>query len=270
VVIGGGPTGLETAGALYELLNRVLTREYAGKDLIQGEVYLVELSPNLLNTYPERLQRSALKQLRDLGVKVILDNGVQEITEDYIKLKDGTRIETRTVIWAAGVKGRHPPVTDFSFPDKILVKPTLETSDFEHIYAVGDTAILPGLEGMTFPMVIPVAQQQGILAAKNILREYKGQNKLSFQYRDRGNMATIGRKRAVAWIYNRLPVSGFLAWLAWLFLHFVTLIGFRNKLVVLISWIWSYFTYDRSVRIILDLEPANPISNLNKSEKADS
>lgn len=266
VVIGGGPTGLETAGALYELLNRVLTREYREKELIQGEVYLVEMSPNLLNSYPEKLKQSALKQLRNLGVKVILDNGVQEISEDSIQLKDGTRIKTRTVIWAAGVQGSHPPVTEYSLPDKILVKPTLETREFQHIYAVGDTAILLGEEEIAYPMVIPVAQQQGILAAKNILRGYKGQKKICFQYHDRGSMATIGRKRAVAWIYNRVPVSGFLAWLAWLFLHFVTLIGFRNKVIIFISWIWSYITYDRSVRIILDLGPAETIPNLKNSK----
>ena len=259
VVIGGGPTGLETAGALYELLNRVLTSEYKKKGQIKAEIYLVELLPNLLDTYPEKLQQSALRQLRDLGVNVILDNGVQEITEDGIQLRDGTRLTTRTIIWAAGVQGIHPPVANLSFPDKIPVKLTLETIEFKNIYAVGDTAYLPEEAGTAYPMVIPVAQQQGILAAKNILRGYQGKTKQPFQYYDRGSMATIGRKRAVAWIYNRVPISGFLAWLAWLFLHFVTLIGFRNKLVVLISWIWSYFTLDRSVRIILDLEVPEPI-----------
>jgi NADH dehydrogenase len=255
VVIGGGPTGLETSGALYELLNHVLDREYPGDQTLQATVYLVEKAPQLLTAYPPKLQQAAQNQLRTLGVNVILGNGVLEISEDHIQLEDQTLIPTRTVIWAAGVQGNPPFTLDgrgLAPGSKIAVAPTLESKGNERIYVVGDLAYLPDPDGQPYPMMIPVAQQQGILAAGNILRRIQASKEKAFHYRDRGVMATIGRSRAVAWIFRRLALTGFPAWLGWLLLHLVALIGFRNKLVVLISWLWNYFTYDRSVRIILD------------------
>lgn len=252
VVVGGGPTGLETAGALYELLTHVLTKEYHDQGSLSIRIHLVEKSPTLLAGYPRRLQQSALEQIVDLGVNVILDNGVEEIDKQEIRLEDGKSISTETVVWTAGVRGNSPRGIAGSSSGKIAVQPTLESKEYPHIYSIGDTACISLPEGKVYPMVIPVAQQQGVLAAKNILRHHGGQSKVPFIYKDRGFLATIGRKRAVAWVYNRFQVSGFLAWIAWLLLHLITLIGFRNKLAVLFSWIWSYFTYDRSVRIILD------------------
>ena len=253
VVIGGGPTGLETAGALYELYNHVLNEEYSGN--LEATVHLVEMLPHLLDPYPQKLRQSALDQIQDLGVTVQLGAGVEEVSPRGVTLKDGTQISSQTVIWAAGVKGtspqglaQDPPPA----PGQLEVGETLQIHQAPAAYAVGDTAYLSPENGGPYPMVIPVAKQQGILAAKNILRSIQGQDLQPFHYHDRGMMATIGRRRAVAWLYNRVPLSGYPAWLAWLGLHLVSLIGFRNQLNVLVNWLWNYLTYDRSVRIILD------------------
>ncbi len=255
VIIGGGPTGLETAGALFELFNHTFEGEYKSPDRIQARVHLVEMAPQLLGTYPDTLQEAALDQITNLGVNVILNNGVKDIQEDYVVLQDGLKIPSQTVIWAAGVTGSSPAGLNQlgkNHNNQIEIEPDLRAADYQNIFAVGDTAYLPREGQEPYPMMIPVAQQQGILAAQNILRDIQGQTRKNFEYHDRGIMATIGRSRAVAWIFNRIPLSGFPAWLAWLLLHLMTLIGFRNKLVVFINWVWNYFTYDRSVRIILD------------------
>ncbi|MEJ2447586.1 MAG: NAD(P)/FAD-dependent oxidoreductase [Anaerolineales bacterium] len=251
-VVGGGPTGLETAGALHELLNEVLKREFPDEEPLSARVILVEKAPHLLHPYPDSLRKSALTQIQELGVEVILGNGVEEIHSTGFHLENGREVPSRTVVWAAGVRGTVLPELASTARNKIPVKATLEVEGFDSIYAVGDTASLQNEQGQEYPMMIPVAQQQGVLAANNILRMIREEKLEDFQYHDRGIMATIGRKRAVAWVYNRVPLTGFSAWLAWLGLHLVSLIGFRNKLIVLISWIWNYLTYDRSVRAILD------------------
>ncbi|MDD5468310.1 MAG: NAD(P)/FAD-dependent oxidoreductase [Anaerolineales bacterium] len=261
VVVGGGPTGLETAGALHELYNHVLQEEFSASPPLHARVYLVELQPYVLKPYPQALRQAALEQLRSLGVEVLLSNPVVDISADHIRLQDGAVIPTRTVVWAAGVSAS--PLTGGldapRSPDgRLHVLPTLQVVGHERLYAVGDLAYLEDPRGQPYPMLIPVANQQGRLAAGNILRHIGGQPGAPFRYHDRGMMATIGRSRAVAWIYNRLPLSGYCAWLAWLGLHLVTLLGFRNQLVVLVNWMWNYFTYDRSVRIILDQERRSP------------
>ncbi len=255
VVIGGGPTGLETAGALYELYNHVLDREFAGDRRLHTDVYLIEMLPHLLDPYPERLRQAALEQIESLGVNVILENPVEEITPREVVLRDGTRIPSRTVIWSAGVKGISTPGPFSQQQDhnhRIPIRRTTQVPGHDAIYAVGDVAYLTNSEGKPYPMMIPVAMQQARLAADNILRDLRGQEQRAFEYFDKGIMATIGRSRAVAWIYNRIPLRGHIAWLAWLGFHLVSLIGFRNKVVVMVNWIWNYLTYDRSVRIILD------------------
>jgi NADH dehydrogenase len=164
-------------------------------------------------------------------------------------------IPTCTVVWTTGVEA--PPLTKtLELPlekgNRIVVNPTMEVDKFDQVYAVGDIAYLEDPQGVPYPMLIPVAKQQGNLAAKNILSHINGLEKMPFRYHDRGIMATIGRRRAVAWIFNRIRLRGFTAWLAWLVLHLLTLMGFRNQVNVLVNWIWNYLTYDRSVRIILD------------------
>lgn len=253
VVVGGGATGLETAGALHELYNHVLEKEYHPLRDIRAKVFLVEAMDHLLQAYPDKLQRAALAQLESLGVEVILGSSVTEITENCIRLDKGQEIATHTIIWSAGVRASEL-VMELSQPlqrnGRIGVRPTMEVNGLSNIYAVGDIAYLEDVKGNAYPMVIPVAKQQGILAAQNILRREVGEPQKDFRYHDRGIMATIGRRRAVAWVYNRIPLTGYLAWIAWLGLHLITLMGFRNRLNVLVNWIWNYFTYDRSVRII--------------------
>lgn len=257
VVVGGGPTGLETAGAIYELYNHVLNQEYRQADL-HARVVLVEALPHLLVPYPAKLRDAALAQLQSLGVEVQVENPLVEATAEHVTLRNGTRINTHTLVWAAGVKGS-PLAEMLDMPlargGRLPVAPTMAVIGHERIYAVGDMAYLEDRNGQPYPMLIPVAQQQGALAAQNILAQMSGQPVHPFTYHDRGMMATIGRRRAVAWIYNRIPLTGYIAWLAWLVLHLLTLLGFRNRLNVFINWVWNYFTYDRSVRLILNQPP---------------
>ncbi len=252
VVVGGGPTGLETAGALHELYNHVLRKEYP--ELVKARVILVEATDRLLLPYPEPLQGSALRQLESLGVQVILNNALDDVTETEVRLKNGQVIPTMTLVWTAGVTGS-PLATALGVPIKkagrVAVKQTMELIDRDCIYVVGDMAYLEDQTGSPYPMLIPVAKQQGKLAAENILRRMQAQPEHTFQYRDRGIMATIGRSRAVAWIYNRISLRGYIAWAAWLFLHLIWLLGMRNRLSVLVNWLWNYLTFDRSVRYIL-------------------
>ncbi|MAT99413.1 MAG: FAD-dependent oxidoreductase [Anaerolineaceae bacterium] len=254
VVAGGGPTGLETAGAIYELYNHVLNREYLHREM-QTRVILVEMQPFLLAPYPDKLRQAALEQLESLGVEVLLGSPVKEVARNHVTLEDDTVIPTYTLVWAAGVKGSplaemlHVPLQRGG---RLPILPTTEVIDRPDIYAVGDMTFLEDESGQPYPMLIPVAQQQGELAAKNILAEIGGGEKRPFQFHDRGSMATIGRRRAVAWIYNKIQLRGYIAWLSWLVLHLITLLGFRNRLNVFVNWMWNYFTYDRSVRIILE------------------
>jgi NADH dehydrogenase len=277
VVVGGGPTGLETAGALSELYRYVLDQEYANQiPTNMGRVILVEMMDHLLDPYPTRLQAAARQQLEELGVEVILGSGVVEADHDHIRLSDGRIIRTHTLVWAAGVKAS--PVADMlNVPlrgaGQVPVLPTLQTIGHDDIYVVGDMAYLEDDQGQPYPMVIPVAKQQGMLAAKNILRRLQNEPQHPFTYdglRDRGIMATIGRSRAVAWVFYKVQLTGFLAWLAWLGLHLIMLMGFRNRLNVFVNWVWNYLTYDRSVRIILEHQPhdtyaSNPVEPMEES-----
>jgi NADH dehydrogenase len=262
VVVGGGPTGLETAGALHELYHYVLKKEFAHQiSNLAGRVILVEMADHLLDSYPPRLQEAARRQLEQLGVEVILGSRVVEVTEDHIRLSEGRTIPTYTLIWAAGVKAS--PLAEMldvplSHAGRVPVRPTLETIGRDNIYVVGDMAYLEDERGTPYPMLIPLAEQQGTLAAKNIVRRLENEAQEPFSYtglHNRGIMATIGRSRAVAWIFYKIQLTGFVAWLAWLTLHLLTLLGFRNRLNVLINWVWNYFTYDRSIRIILEHTP---------------
>ena len=254
VVVGGGPTGLETAGALYELYNHVLDQEYK-HDSLRARVVLVEMLPHLLAPYPEKLRQKAQKQLESLGVEVILENPVAKVRPGKVELADGTILLTDTLVWSVGVEGS--PLGNMlgvspARGNRIPVDRQLRVVGLENVYCIGDMSYLENPEGQPYPQMIPIAQQQAKLAAENILADAAGKPLGDFRYHDRGMMATIGRSRAVAWLYQRVQISGFLAWLAWLLLHLLSLIGFRNRLNVFVSWVWNYFTYDRSVRLILE------------------
>jgi NADH dehydrogenase len=255
VVIGAGPTGVETAGALHELFNHVLQNEFHHHDHLSARVILVEKFDRLLPTFPKKLRVSALSQIKSLGVEVIFGNPIVHASSNSIHLEDGAEIPTRTLVWTAGVRASpitqmlDVPLREFG---RVPVETTLQVVGQDRIYAIGDIAYLEDQQGKPYPMLIPVAKQQGILAAKNILNRINRRPQSNFHYKDLGIMATIGRRRAVAWIFNRIRLSGFLAWTGWLFLHLATLMGFRNRLNVFANWAWNYLTYDRSVRIILD------------------
>jgi len=257
VVVGGGPTGIETAGAMYELYNHVLSKEYQQEQL-RARVILVEQSPTLLDVYPPHLRDAARRQLESLGVETILGQKVVAVTDRRVELGDGTVIHSYTLVWAAGVKAS--PFAQLLGVEaarggRIPTAATMAVKGKSHIYAVGDNAYLEDAAGRPYPMLIPVAQQQGKVAAHNILADLHGQPAITFRYNDKGTMATIGRSRAVAWLFNRIQLTGWFAWLAWLGLHLVMLLGFRNRLNVLIDWMWNYLTYDRTVRIIWAQEP---------------
>ncbi|MCU0513974.1 MAG: FAD-dependent oxidoreductase, partial [Anaerolineae bacterium] len=203
--------------------------------------------------YPQNLRDAASRQLADLGVEIIMNATVAEARADRVILKDGRIIPTHTLVWSAGVKAS-PLAEMLGVPLKragrLPVEPTMQVIGLEQVYAAGDITYLEDAKGNPYPMIIPVAKQQAMLAVHNIQAVRAGKAQQTFKYYDRGIMATIGRRRAVAWIYNRVPLTGFFAWLGWLFLHLVMLMGFRNRLSVFTNWLWNYVTYDRSVRII--------------------
>lgn len=254
VVVGGGATGLESAGALYELYNHVLVQEYQQDPPLRARVILLEATDRLLAPYAEPLREAALRQLRDLGVEVMLESVVEEVMPDRVLLKGGREIGTHTLLWSAGVQSP-PLVGQLDVPlarsGRVPVLPTLQVDGREGVYVIGDSAHLENPKnGQPYPMLIPVAKQQGYLAAQNILRAMRGEAQKPFVYHDKGMMATIGRSRAVAWLFYKVQLTGYLAWLSWLFLHLIELLGFRNRISVFFSWVWNYLTYDRSVRII--------------------
>lgn len=255
VVVGAGPTGIETAGALQDLYNQVIRKKYGRQlDGIEGRILLVEMLDHVLDPYPPKLQQAAQRQLEELGVEVMLGHVVDTVTPDHIQLDNDEIIPTYTLIWTAGVKASPLAQSlnvELQRNGRVPVRPTMAMREDDSIYVIGDMAYLENKQGQPYPMLIPVAQQQGKLAAKNILRRIENQPQRKFHYRDRGMMATIGRRRAVAWVFHKLRMTGFLAWISWLGLHLLTMLGFRNRLLVLINWIWNYFSYGRSAQIIL-------------------
>lgn len=251
-IVGGGPTGVEFAGALAELLRGPLRRDHPQLDFREARVTLIEARDALLPTLPQVLARYALERLRTMEVDVRLNAAVSEISAQAVHLKDGTVVPTETVVWTAGVRG-DPAAGAWGLPadasGRVTVLPTLQVSGFPQVFVVGDLARSQEA-GAALPMIAPVAIQQGTAAAWNIRRIEKGEEPRPFHYRDRGMMATIGRNAAVAYLGGR-SFTGFPAWLVWLGVHLYKLIGFRNRLFVLINWAWDYFLFERTVRLIL-------------------
>jgi NADH dehydrogenase len=253
VIVGGGPTGLELSGALAELFRQVLRKDYPSLDISQARVILVEALDKLLSAFPEHLQKSALRQIQSLGVEVQLNKTVAQATEDAVIFKDGSQIQTHTLIWAAGVQAEDIEgiTIERQRARRLRTEPTLRLPVYPNVYVIGDANYLEDDKGHPFPQLAPVAMQMGKLAAQNIVASLEGKPLKTFHYNDRGIMATIGRSKAVAWVFNKIQLSGYLAWVAWLVLHLIYLIGFRNRANVLINWAWNWWTWDRGVRIIL-------------------
>jgi len=254
VIVGGGATGVETAGALAEFRRHVVPRDYRAFEASAMRIVLVEAGPELLPPFPPVLRARARRDLEAFGVEVRAGTRVSRITPVGVELAGGAHIPTHTAIWAAGIRAA-PVAADLGFPTgrsgRLLVEPTLQIPGQPRVFAAGDVALVAGQERL--PQVAQVAIQQGEHAAENVLRVLRGEGLLDFQYRDKGALATIGRSRAVAAIRG-LEFAGRPAWWVWVVIHLVMLIGFRNRLVVLVNWAWNYFTYDRGLRAIVGAE----------------
>jgi NADH dehydrogenase len=251
VVIGAGPTGVELAGTLAEIARRVLVRQFQFIDPRRTSIVLLEGGPRVLPAYPEDLSRSAEEQLRRLGVDVRTSTLLTGVEPDAVQI-GATRLPAEVILWAAGVAAS-PLGNKLRAPldraGRVQVEPDLSVPGHPEVFVIGDLAALKDKHGKMLPGLAPVAIQQGRAVADNIRRELKGRAREGFQYFDKGTLATIGRAAAVA-DFGKIHVSGFVAWLSWLFVHILFLIGFRNRVLVLIQWAWSYFTYERGARLI--------------------
>lgn len=250
-VIGGGPTGAELAGALAEIARHTLTDEFRRFDPSRARILLLEAGDRLLSAFPPSLSAKAERQLERLGVEVLTNTPVESIDAEGIELND-RRIECRTVLWAAGVAASPLGATlgaPLDQAGRVLVEPDLTVPGHPEVFVIGDLAHVEQ-NGELVPGIAPAAIQMGRHAAATIERRSAGRYSPAFRYVDRGVMATLGRRAAVA-VIRRVRLSGFVAWLAWLFVHILFLIGFRNRAVVLFEWTRSYLTYGRSARLIL-------------------
>ena len=252
VLVGGGPTGVELAGALSELVRGPLEndQEHAAKHM---DITLIEAGPRLLPMFSERLSEKTKKELESLGVKVLVNTAVKEVESRKINLANGESIPSEVTIWAAGVKGS-PDAEFLNIPlngSRVDVDESMQVRHYPGIWAIGDIAGAMGNDGHFLPMVAPVAMQQGRFVAEQILRANNSQSLKKFVYKDKGSMATIGRNKAVVQV-GRIQFSGFLAWSAWLFLHLFYLMGGRNRIGTIADWFWNYITFDRGNRHILD------------------
>jgi NADH dehydrogenase len=264
VVIGGGPTGVEMAGAFAEMAHHTLRRDFRNFDPRAARVILIEGGPRLLSAYDEDLSASALEQLRALGVEVRLNSIVTRIELGAVYVGD-ERIATYPVVWAAGVAAS-PLGRKLGVPvdrmGRVEVEPDLSVHGHPEVFVIGDLASFPHQTGTPLPGVAQVAMQGGRAAARNIVRTLSHEPRERFRYRDKGSMATIGRAKAIAEI-GRVKLTGFVAWLAWLFIHVLFLIGFRNRVAVFMEWAWSYLTWQRGARLITGgVRPDNVLQRL--------
>jgi NADH:ubiquinone reductase (H+-translocating) len=255
VIVGGGPTGVELAGALSELKNHVFPRDYPELELAHMDIHLIEATPRLLNGMSEKSGNKALEYLQKMGVQVHLNMAVQSYDGRIVKFKNGDELRSRTVIWAAGVTCQ--PIQGIKAEalgrgSRILTDEFNLVKGYSNLFAIGDVALLEGDPDFPkgHPQMAPPAMQQGRLVAKNIQRLLDKKPLKPFRYHDKGSMATVGRNKAVVDM-KRFQVGGFLAWFIWMFVHLISIVGFRNKFFVFLSWLWSYFSYDKSNRIII-------------------
>ena len=261
VVVGAGPTGVELAGTLAEISRHALVQEFRAIDPKSAKILLLEGGPRVLPTYPEELSSSAQEQLQKLGVEVRTSAMVTAVEPGAVRVGE-TRLAAAVILWAAGVAAS-PLGKKLGVPvnraGRVAVEPDLSLPDHPEVFVIGDLAALKDESGKMLPGVAPVAIQQGRYVAKIIQRELEGATpapakgqplpRSGFHYWDKGSLATIGRAAAVA-EFGKLHISGLIAWLAWLFVHILFLIGFRNRLLVFIEWAWSYVTYERGARLI--------------------
>jgi NADH:ubiquinone reductase (H+-translocating) len=260
VIVGGGPTGVELAGAIPFIAKKALASEFRRVDTRRTRVVLVEAGPRILPSFPEDLAAHAARDLADLGVEVRVNSLVTKVERDGVCIGD-EKIRARTAFWAAGNKAS--PLGGFlgaplDNAGRVKVSPDLSVPGHPEIFAIGDLATLQQ-DGRLVPWVAPAAMQQGRFAAKSIIRDLRRQPREKFHYFNKGDLATIGRSRAIA-DFGRVKFTGRLAWFLWLFVHIMYLVGFRNRIVVFIEWAYAYFTYQAGVRLITDVERYKPPS----------
>lgn len=255
VIVGGGPTGVELAGALSELKSHVFPRDYPELDIRNMDIHLVEAMPKLLNGMSEAASRKALEYLTKMGVEVHLNTAVKSYDGRKVVYNTGASHLTKTLIWAAGIKGSPIPglpETSIGTGARYVVDQYNRVKGFENIFAIGDAALMEEEPDYPkgHPQMAPPAIQQGKRLAKNVVNLIENRPLKAFHYSNKGSMATVGRNRAVVDLIG-FKTQGFVAWLIWMFVHLVSIIGFKNKFFVLISWLWSYFSYDKSNRLII-------------------
>ena len=252
VIVGGGPTGVETAGALAELISHVMVKDYPEMSLKDASVILLEATEHLIAAYPDELRRATRNLLERKNVEVLTNTKLADFDGQKVILRDGRQIPTHTLIWTAGVKAAevldHLGVQQAG-SGRVRVESTLQLPQHPEVFVIGDAAYLENGNGKPLPMLSTVALQQGKLTAENILRMLKGKSPEPFHYKDPGLLATIGRNAAVARIWG-ISFSGFIAWVIWVFLHIYRLIGFRNRVLVMVNWAWDYVFYENQVRLI--------------------
>ena len=253
VVVGGGPTGVELAGAMAEIARRVMARDFRAIDPASARVILLEGGPRVLPAYPEDLSRSAEQQLRKLGVEVRTNAIVTSVEPDRVCI-GSEEMPSSLTLWAAGVKAS--PLgeklgAELDRAGRVKVKPDLSLPAHPEVFIVGDLAAVVDEGGQPLPGVAPVAIQQGKYMRRALAADLAGKPRPAFRYVDKGSMATIGRAAAVAMV-KRFHFSGLVAWLAWLFIHIFYLIGFRNRVIVILEWAWAYIRFESSARLITD------------------
>jgi NADH:ubiquinone reductase (H+-translocating) len=251
VIVGGGPTGVEIAGSIAELSRNVLAEDFYHIDPAAARVILVEAGPKVLAGFAEQLSDKAKISLEKLGVEVWVNQSVEEISKTFVRTQNA-QIPCQTIIWAAGVKAT--PVgqwlkVETDRQNRVPIEKDLSVKGYPDVFVLGDAAHFEEEEGTVLPGLAPVASQQGAHVVKVIQSRLNGKEAPLFRYRDKGMMATIGRSKAVAQI-GRLKITGLLAWLAWSFVHILYLIDFRNRITVLLEWIWNYFSFQRGSRVI--------------------
>ncbi len=255
VIVGGGATGIEYAGALSELIHGPIVKEYRNVDFSTVRIILLEAAESLVGNMPESIRSYTVQRLRKMGIEVRLRTKVVAVTPESVFLEGEEAIPAETVVWTAGVRGE--PLASLSGisttgDGRVSVLPTLQIPGHNQIYVVGDMALVAE-NGRSLPMVAQVAIQSAVAAAHNIARQIAGLEPLPFRYRDRGSMITIGRNAAGVAIGSR-TYTGFFAWILWLVIHLFNLIGFRNRMMVLINWAWDYLLYERAVRFVFPSE----------------
>lgn len=255
VIVGGGPTGVELAGAISELKRHVFPRDYPELDVRKMDIHLVEATPRLLNGMSDIAGEKALQYLQEMGVHVHLNSAVKSYDGYHVVFSGGQTLVSKTLIWAAGVKGNPVPgltAESMGRSSRIKVDAFNRVKGYENIFAIGDAALMEGDPGFPngHPMMAPPAMQQGDLLAANIGRLIHNKPLKPFRYNDKGAMATVGRNKAVVDL-GKVHLQGFFAWFIWMFVHLLSLIGFRNKVFVFINWFVSYFSYDKSNRLII-------------------